>query len=399
MRKTLLLLFLCSSLSVAQNGTSVLARRGIGELQLMTDTRSRGMGLVSATAASESGISISNPALWSFVNGIRLQGDVTMENESYDRYSTTVRSTQLKAAHVAFPVSDALRLRVVTGFVPLSRAQYKASVRQTDPLGEPLTYEYEGSGGISQFRLGASFEPVSSLYLGAAYQYDFGSINRSATAAYDNSNYYSPEQTRSTSFHGSGVMAGLYYNGIKPVALGLSFSSAIKMGVSDELNVSYPTHDSLMTGSSGTQEIPLRFDAGVSVSLLSNLQAHVEYGFQNWESVQNYEAGNVLYNTSHLGIGLEWRLGSRGTSFVDQMVLRGGFAHYTGYVDGGGGQETTNLLTLGVGIPIIDMNRLDMALEYGWRGTDASLLGKRSLLRLSVSFSIGEFWFIRPPMD
>ncbi len=395
MHKTLLLLIALTAVASAQNGTSIMARTGIGELQTWSTPRTRGMGLVNATSVSETDISTSNPALWGFLTGIRLQGEAVMESEHYDRFNGGVSSTQLKGMHVGFPVLDDLALRIVAGFIPVSRADYKASVIvPAEAVGEKYSANYSGRGGITQFRVGGSIKPLPSLYLGAAYQYYFGSINRTADVVWDNENYFSAMQTRSTQFSGSGAMFGVLYTGMAPFTIGVALNTPVALSVSDQLDVSYTTHDSTFSGTSGTQDIPLRLEAGASYRITDALTASVEYGMQNWEKATLFEQGVTLYNTTKLGAGVEWRLGNHDSPLLHQVHLRAGFAQLTGYV-GDGGQETTTLLTLGAGFPIIARNRVDMALEYGWRGSDGTLLGKRSLMRLSMSFTIGEGWFTR----
>ncbi len=395
-------LLLAAASAEAQNGSTVLSRYGGGELQLPITARNRALGWTSTALRSGQDISMMNPALWTDLNGLRLQGDGTYETESYAKdQSLSYGSFGIKGLQFSLPIEEAMRTRIVAGFLPVSRVGYEITGSGT--LGdEAFTADYSGSGGISMFRFGTAVRATPWLSLGIAYQYFFGSAVHASDVRFANGTYFPSVQTRSDAHGGSGFLAGLSLQPIEDLNVGLAVQGATSLNVTRRTVVEYSTHDSTVTGRSGTLDLPLRLSAGLSYRAHKELLLAADVTVQDWTDAQVFDGKQSMLGRSYrLGAGVEWipAAESRLKDDVNTVVYRFGFAHQISHVRLDGNELSEYFITAGAGLPIIGQNRVDLALEYGWRGNDGDTLGARSVFRLSLSVSVGEFYFIRHAAD
>ncbi len=400
LRQTGILLLCLAAIAQAQNGKSPVSRYGIGELHPFTSAFERGMGSVATANASRHAISQTNPALWSQLSEIRLYGDLVFENESFDmnNQSFSYATARIKSLQLAFPVSDEYGIRLVGGVVPYSRTDYKVEGTAAE-AGENYTVVYAGSGGLSMFRIGASVKPVSSVYLGIAYQYYFGTIDQNWEIDYANPMFYDTKEVRSTSHTGSGVLAGLYYTGFKNMSLGFSISPAAALDAKRNFTYQYSLGDSTMEGAKGTQDVPLSFTAGATWKFTPEWRVGVEYAQQDWADASVFDQKQSQLDKAYkYGIGFEWTPGLESSDNEDywkQLAVRFGFYNAQGYIHIDDEFRKESVFSAGFGFPVIGTNRADLALEYGWNGASDQPAGQRTFLRLSLSISAGETWYKR----
>lgn len=399
-KRTGLLLLLLAAVATAQNGKAPISRYGIGELHTYNSARERGMGSVSSASATKYSISQTNPALWGELTGIRIMGDMVFENESFDMGGNTFSYTtgRIKSLQLSFPVSDEYGSRIVGGILPVSRSEYEVT-GYADESGEPYKTTYSGAGGLSAFRIGGSFEPLSSVYIGAAYEYYFGTIEQNWTLDFDNGSFYQAKEVRSTSHSGSGVLLGLYYTGINNLTLGASYSPTVALDATQNLTVRYSSGDSVITGAQGTQDIPGRLTLGATYAFNKSLLFGVEYQQQDWTDAMVFDAKqNHMGNAYTIGAGLEWIPGEVPTTeeeYWKQTVLRFGFRHSQRYIDLDPDYQKEYALSAGLGFSIMGISRADLGLEYGWSGVAEQPAGSRNFFRMTLSISAGEEWFKR----
>lgn len=382
----------------AQHGMSILSRYGIGELGACSTARQRGMGYLSAALFSQHDINQTNPAAWSSLNGMRLQGDLVYEFESYSKNSNlSYGATAVSGLQFAIPVEDMLRTRVVFGFLPVSRVGYKLNTYDSTQ-GNRFQTEYLGNGGISSLRLGAAMQPLPFLRLGAAFEYYFGAIDQEWDINFEGGTYVNSRQTLSTSHHGTGGFFGMQLTPIDNLTLGASFTAPATLTASRDEFYQYYSGDTTILGAGGTTDIPMRWSAGAAYQVTPSVLVGADYTQQSWKDAQIFRSAQMQLGTqSRLSAGIEWSpaAGELSPSSWRRLSYRLGIMRQTGYVSIGGIDETETFVTAGLSIPIFTQNRIDLGLEYGWRGDETSVLGSRSLLRLSASFCVGEFFFVR----
>ncbi len=397
MKRIFLFLFLSVTVATAQNGGTIESRYGIGELDNMATARQRAMGSVTTGIASGYDLSLTNPASWSSVTELRLQGGFTYEYLSISKADAGTSSGAIKGFQFVLPLEESWKLRVATAMLPVSRSSYATSAEGSVD-GESYTGTYEGSGGISQLRFGASIEPLPHVQVGIAYQYYFGTIDQDWELKFHNGVYYSALQTRATSHSGSGILAGLQYDGIQGLTLGVSVQPETQLRASRNFVLQYSTEDSILTGESGTQDLPMQLYVGASYQVTEKLLVAAEYSTQDWSEALIFDRKQKQLGKQYkIGVGAEWypyknELGYRTLS---RTALRLGFYTQQPYLTISDEAATEYFLTAGIGFPIFGSSRGDFALEYGWRGSEDDLLGKQDIIRASISVSVGESWFIR----
>ena len=397
MKKIILGILILTSVSVAQNGGTIESRYGIGELDQMLTARQRGMGGAATALQSNADISAINPASWSAINELRLAGGLAYEYLSLSKADASITSGAIKGFSFVFPLEESLRLRLGSSIQPVSRANYK-TIGYGTLDGESYSVLYEGSGGLSMFRAGLSAEPIAHVKIGAAYQYYFGTIDQLSELRFDNGSWFNARQTRATAHSGSGFHLGVLYDGIRDVHIGVSLRPPTSINASRNLVIEYSTVDSTINGASGTQDIPLAFSAGIAWQLTDALLVAADYSRQDWTEAEMFEGKQNGQGAAYkFALGAEWYpyKNDPDARTLSRTAFRLGWYLQQPYMtfDNENAQET--FITAGAGFPIFGANRGDIAIEYGWRGNDAHVLGTQRILRLSLSVTVGEPWFIR----
>lgn len=397
MKKIIIAFLLCTSFASAQNGGTVESRFGIGELDLLVSARQRGMGTTAVGLLSATDINPINPAAWSSIMELRLQGGMSYERISMSRSDNAVSIGAIKGFSFVFPLEESMHLRLGSALMPVSRSEYRTLGYGTIE-GEPFSVTYEGKGGLSLFQAGLSAEPLPHVKIGAAYNYYFGNIDQSSELRFDNGAWFPAKQTRATSHSGSGFLVGLLYDGVQDLSFGVSMRTASALNASRNLVYEYTTSDSTLNGSSGTQDLPTALSAGVSWQMTDELLLATDYSRQDWTEA-------IMFDRKQTGQGeaYKWAVGAEWYPYKNDLeartlsrtAFRLGFYLQKPYVAIENNAGTEYFVTAGVGFPVFGSNRSDVALEYGWRGNDNQLLGTQNVLRLSVSVTVGEPWFIR----
>lgn len=400
----LILLLTVLSITFSQNGGTLSSRYGIGELNMQTTSRQRGMGGVSIPLLSSYDITNNNPAAWTEINSVRLEGSLLLENLSTDLTSGTYtsKSAGIQGLQFALPFDKELGLTVVTGFLPLSRSEFKVETRGVE-AGEAYRLDYESQGGISVFRLGFSYRPISSIHFGAVYNFNFGTLSQVSNITFDNGTYYGTNQSRSSSHNGSTFGFGAIYSGINDLTIGVMLTTGTEIRSSRSLAFSYSTHDSVIADQAGTITLPMIFGFGVSYLLNDHLLLAMDYSGQDWTNAKIYDQTQTDFSSSHkISGGVEFAPSKEtGASFIERSAFRLGLYYRTSYIKLQDQSQPTSELTFttGMGFPIGAHTRGDFAIEYGMRGSNSDLFGKDSIFRLSFSISASELWFTRRSDD
>ena len=397
MKRLLLGFLLLTSFASAQNGGTIESRFGIGEMDLMSTARQRGMGSVATPLSSATDISLANPATWSSIDELRLQGGLAYEHLSMSKTDATVGIGAIKGFSFVFPLEESMRLRLGSSILPFSRTDYRAEGSGAVE-GEPYSILYEGAGGLAMFRAGLSAEPLPHVRFGAAYQYYFGTIEQISELTFENGSWFDARQTRATSHSGSGFLLGLHYDGIRSFSFGVSLRPPASLRATRNLIIEYSTADSTLKGSEGTVDLPLAFSVGAAWQANDGLLFAVDYSRQDWTDANIFDGKqNGLGETYKLSVGAEWYpyKNDLDARTLSRTAFRLGFYLQQPYMTIDDKTSQEYFITAGAGFPIFGDNRGDVAVEYGWRGSEEQTLGTQSILRLSLSVTVGESWFIR----
>jgi hypothetical protein len=417
MKKTVFFLLLCGvvTASRAGNGGSGYSRYGIGDLQYFVSDRAYSMGGAGVAVLSTSSIDRFNPADW--VNITRTSFSV---GALYEGYSTTdgVNSGYFSSANfngimIAFPLLPSHGVVLGAGLMPYSTVNYSTAF-DTSQAGLAYRLGYHGEGGTSEAQVGISANASADLHLGAKFNYYFGTLRHTITQDFtDNSTYTNAEDLRSVELKGIGFSLGAVYSGLgsllkidstKSLTLGIVASTASSLSSTEEHDFTYTTtaltsYDTA-TINVGNLRIPFSITGGISYMTNRFLLAS-DLSFQQWS---RFEATGLIAmtnrNSYRFSIGGELHPPSDASGMpTGRTVYRLGFFYNSTYYLIANEPINETGVTGGMGIPIFFGTRLEIGVQYSFRGTTAQQLQKDKILRISFTLSGDELWFVQPPEE
>lgn len=456
---TFLVLLFIAYLPASAQDNSPYSRYGLGDLVPSTHVSSRGMAGVSAGYSDPYSINFSNPASYAyFQTGAETRSKklsygraildlgLNFENRNITQTSPAGKfnasNSLFSYAQVGVPIKKDWGLSF--GLRPVSRVSYKIvrSERLTDPnTGLPIDSSqtrFEGDGGSYLASLGTGFKVFKktrkdrydfeeSLSLGINAGYYFGRKDISSRRALINDTivYYNGNQETKTNFNNIWFNAGMMYK--LPLKKKGMFLNAGLFGdwgqkmhaTQDRINESfiydenagYVRLDSVsdIKDIKGTIVLPSSVTAGFSIQKFATTvkegswMVGIDFNYQNWSKYRYYGQVDSVKNKWEVRLGAQLNPVPKKGYFTNVSYRFGLFAG-TDYI------MVQNKLpqygvTFGMGLPMRFVRTapnqttiINLALEYIKRGNNNNLL-KENLFRLSVGFSLSDFWFFKKKYD
>ncbi|MDH3253043.1 MAG: hypothetical protein OEM41_09650 [Ignavibacteria bacterium] len=395
----------CVSPARAVEGSSSYSILGIGDIRFASGVRSAGMGYTGTALPGANYINLLSPGTWSRINRTRLEAGFLMEgfNSSDANSSRYLANGSFGGASLAIPISPSHGFVFTGGFTPFSNTSYDIFTSATEG-GIGFSVHNVGTGGFSRGRAGFSYAPGPDLALGAAVEYTFGNLTRTTTLTPIGGSLAGGTTKEKTSARGTGALVGAVYSGfgglaesLKPLVIGFSFSSrATLRGTTLRNSETQNETDSTSEVITGLA-IPYQLSIGAAYQLGERYLFTADYSRQPWSTADLGAARNSEIRDSYrFGFGVE-RFGSREqfAGWIKRLVLRLGFYYEeTYYIANGTGINAWGV-TGGMAIPLSGETRLNIALEYGGRGTARNNLIKDNIFRLSLSLNLSEEWFVQ----
>ena len=411
----LMLVLLSASTLLAQSGGSAYSLVGLGDLVYFPSTRSAGMGYTHLALPSPGTINSVSPAAWSAIRHTILEGTVL-----YEGYNSTdgVRSRYLSDADfngglLGLPLSEKLGLAVVLGFTPYSRVDYDTYGQDRFVAAPQDTFAYSlhyvGTEGLGKGRLGVAISPIEGLAVGGAFEYIFGTFERTLEQIPDDANLYrGGTQRQTTRANGAQGTFSLIFNGfgqiadvLEPLSIGGLISTRSVVQYTQRNIYEFSTVRDTLTDVEGEAVIPLAYGAGVAYRVTPRLLLAADYYNQAWRKseIAGVRPPNIR-NAHRFGVGLEWGASPLPTAgWAQRLAFRLGYSYNASYVELNGRQITEWALTAGLDFPFSGLTRLSLAGSFGQRGTTEDNLIKDTIIRVAVSLTIAEQWFVRPEDD
>lgn len=407
--KFVLLTFIALPAILWAEGGSVYSRLGIGDLTYSYSARRIGMGELGVAVSDREFIGSINPASWTRLNMTRFETALNFQN--FKTQSSDISSyhsyTNFSGAVIGVPLERDLGLSLVGGMIPYSTVNYKV-VEKHPGSDYPNNVTYDGSGNVSKAFIGGSYKTPWDISIGASFDYYIGKVDYHSTIDFtSNSSYYSAEYQKTYKTAGIGGSFGIISNDLSKM-LGLSKISEMRVGLalnvassfnSDSSYIVYNTNgtDTLATGKTNA-DLPLRFAAGLSFVYNKAYNITLDYLYQPWNK---YKFGNQsalnLRSLQKVSAGIEYKNPDmRETGFFERTMVRGGVSYeQTQYQLYGQGINEYSVYA-GFSFPLAYENSIDLAFQYGVRGTTDMSLVKEKIFRTNVTISLGELWFFRP---
>jgi hypothetical protein len=403
-------LLVLSALPLFANGGSVYSRYGIGDLRSTFSARRMGMGGLGIAMSDQQYISDINPASWNSLRLTRLEmaflynGD-KLESKDYSVYHT---STVFNGLMLGFPIERDLGISLVMGIVPYTNVEYDVKEEIVDTIQtETHKHEYKGNGGINKFVIGASYRLPFGLSLGLSYDYYIGRIENTSVIIFsDSSTFVNAAFNRQMTYNGMGFTAGLISNDLAPyiglssiknLRVGLTYSSAVSINTDSLMNMVTTVGTVTASTKSFQTELPYKLGVGISFNWTNDFLLNLDYLYQPFSKLtENGRTNQYMKDYAKYSFGLEYHNAEiRSGSFWDYIAVRGGISYEESQLTVKGTDFTQLSFYAGLLFPISFDNTLDVAFQYGTRGTTDNNLIKENFFKINFSLSLGDIWFTR----
>lgn len=405
--------------------TSPYSAYGIGKGLFDNNTEQGGMGDISTLNLNPYGQSANfyNPAanqsLRMTTFNISLRGDDTQYK--YNQNKEKSGTAYISNLSLAFPVSP--KSRAGFGYQPYSTTGFDV-IKVDSTSTTPLNAQYQGEGGINSVHAFYSYNVTPEISVGARANFLFGDQNKNEKISVQGGSLITDYDTK-TSYSGYQFAIGTVYNKRIGDNHRLNIGATYTLGTKIKSQFTYyvstynyngPTMIALDTISyihnkNAKTQLPNEFSFAASYGkdLKWNVAAEIKYAM--WSDYSNpvYESNTSL--TSNLQFKDSYRaaLGAyyipnfnSYKSYLDRVIYRGGIYYERGNFNLNYHQINNYGATLGFGLPVgktNDASMLNIALEYGKKGSTKHQLVQENYIGFRLGFDFNDIWFRKRVID
>ena len=407
----------------AQNGLlSPYSAFGAGTMQSYLNVRNMSMGGIAVGLSAPGDMNPFNPATYrTGVDTLSVRFDVGFnlgmnrlgQNLSGEKLHNQSTSGGLSNLEFYFPVCKWYKMAVY--LMPVTEMNYRSSYfSDSIPHIGKTQLIHSGDGGVSKAGWGHAFGwgPVS---VGVNLSYMFGKIEKDATLSYlDDSlaayagkaRYYTETKLNGFSadlgityaarvykdhyltFGGAYSFAATLYGKRTTMAAGV-FSSVTDTAFLPDAE------------SRGKMVLPSSVRAGISYERRGQYVIGVDFTYTWWKDFSDYgKVYDYFENTFSINAGAELKNDPQAASKARRVAYRIGGFYQQQCVSYDGHRLQSFGLSVGVGIPVRKSRSLiNIGVQYGKTGSLNLGQIREDYLRIGVSFSSVETWFVKPKYD
>lgn len=396
----------------------------------LRNANSAGMGLSGVAIYNGVVANYANPAVWSRTLFTLANGSIRLQRTMAEDANSNTTSALLDALNfqLILPIYKD-KLGVSIALTPLSRKNYSYFNQGVVPSSEIGTFDdliylndNKGEGGLTRVELGAGYSLGKNVSVGYSASVYMGLFENSIATSFSNPIYRPLTYDFNERQFGIGHRLGLYtfknslFYDQDLLSFGLNLELPVNLTVKDRVSATYTVIDGQdqfgnervenretdlnVAGRSGegSMKLPLKMEAGFLYQKTPSLGVSAEYLYQPWS---NYESrsglnDNLLVDRNRIAAGLQWlpSIRARRPNFITNMQYRVGLSYDSGYLR----INDTNIdgiaAHLGLSIPAKNSrSSLDIAFEYGRRGSTDNGLVSESYWTLKMSFNLAELMF------
>ncbi|MBK5194177.1 MAG: hypothetical protein JJE07_13420 [Flavobacteriaceae bacterium] len=325
-----------------------------------------------------------------------------------DQVSESSRTTSLDYLAIGVPTG---KLNFGFGLIPFNSVGYKIL-----NVNEETANRFTGRGGMNKVYLSTGYAVTDNLSLGVNVNYNFGNIQKNFTA-FQNGIQFGTRQIDRTDLSGFNLNFGLDYQ--RALSDNLNFYTAATYSPKMDITAKKIRNTATITlGANGSELVTSEKDITFpdsDLSLPAQLTLGAGLGASNkWflgAEYSNIQAEDFNFVTPNQDVSYQnasqYRLGgfyipqyNSLTSYFNRIVYRAGIRfEETGLQIN---NEAINEfgISFGVGLPVgNNFSNANLGIEYGQRGTTNSGLIKENFLKLSISLSLNDKWFVQRKFD
>lgn len=402
--------------AVAQNVSSTpYSQFGLGQIQKNSSIISLGMGGVSNGLRMDNAINTQNPASYSAIQYTTFEvgafgNFLKLENNTGSAFRNNAALSYLK---LAFPITK--KLGASFGLIPVSGMGYESSIKSTF-IDTPVTQIFKGEGGVNQFYIGAGYSINSNWSLGLNASYIFGTLDRSKSNEFpDSTGFLNVRQTNSTNIGSLFINYGIQYqkdlSNDKYITIGLNGNPASNLSATRNtvstryyyVNSTERTIDTIQNtiDQSGKVYFPMINSLGFIYGKKNHWMIGSDVTLGNWSDLKLFNVSQNLNNTFDLSLGGSYIPDYNAVgNYLKSVEYRFGFNYNKSYVNIAGQDINQMSATIGFGMPLPKTkSRINLAVEFGKRGTLNSGLIKESYIGVHAGFNFCDKWFIQSKYD
>lgn len=393
-------LFFIANFVVFAQGGSNFSIFGIGDIIHNSSAVYDALGTCAVAIPKENSINLINPALWGFLTQTRIRGGYRF-NQNYVQSENShlwQNNGKVDGISYALAIDTAYGSSIAFGFNTYSTVNYYISKRiqvSIDDYYLEGNNIYQGSGGLSQAFLGASFRPLNFLYLGGSVVLNFGTINSYNRTLVWGSYASSAVTEKNDYFIGLGFRGGMVLNPINKGYIGFFYEANNRSNLKSQTRYIYElTLDTTFVNETKI-DMPSSYGVGFAYRIGRTIVTS-EYTQRNFTSM-NYNLGprTSLDKENKFAFGISY-IGSKSTftSYANRITynLGGYYKQLYQKIDGVGINEYA--LTFGFEFPIVGSAMFNAGFVLGGRIPETSSLPKEYFGRMILEITLGETWFV-----
>jgi hypothetical protein len=405
--------------------SSPYSQYGLGTLNDALLPQTRAMGGIAAAINKISGyntINIVNPASYSAINlttiDIGLYGNIS----TLKRGDITGKSNgNFRLSHFNFAAPVSKHSALSFGLVPYSELGY--NYRNTSKIDtNTVNYIYSGDGGLSKAYAGYGFGIGKHLSFGGNISYIFGNLRKFTSTELP----YLTGQSLNSRGEQSNSVGGINYDFGTQLSFDLSDSKHLTFGYSGSAGNtlrSKNTHivSQYLTSPDGNEgsaidtssfqvlsdsriKLPLMHHVGVSYQKDGKYLIGADYSRGNWSALTIAGVNQGLQNSESYSIGGQITPNNNALhSYLALIDYRLGARYDKTYINVSNTNIKQYALTFGFGLPLPRNDRafykINLAGEYGQRGTLSNNLIKENYITIHIGFTLNDSWFAKYKFD
>ncbi len=422
----IIVVFVCFSFFelYAQNRVgSPYTRYGIGDINNIVQTRNKSMGGLAYTIPYRYSIDFVNPALTSNIDSLTFIFDFGVQGESriysVENPPVSMQKSDFNLTYINFGFPINKWWKVSAGLIPFSNVSYSIAAEDS-AFNVPKTYLYNGNGGVNRVFINNAFVFHENIRLGVLAGYNFGKIYQSNGIKFDGSDGGLLNIVEQNSFQINdfnfevGLFSKYKINQNNKLLLGLVY------GYNDKLTAYRSTviYNTLSVGSSviqdtifhtdsekGTIGLPQKIGIGLGYLLNDKFYIGIDYTNMSWNNSPFFEELDTLRNSNIISLGTEYvpaGLNTNPLRYSQGIIYRGGAFFKQTFMSFSGTEYPINDfgISFGLGLPIKRSKTVfNFSIQVGQRGSLENSLIQEKYFILSLSFNLGDTWFIKGKFD
>jgi hypothetical protein len=376
---------------------TVLSSKGTGTPFFFPNTRSMGMGGLSIAYTDPFTISRVNPAGLFTIKTTSLSLQYFYENNKYkDNYSQSATSQYSNLDGFNFVLPFGKNVGFGLGLIPLTRMDYHFAW-DNEIQDVSYTKSVEGQGGLNIITASFFWSIHPSISIGISGDYMFGEMEETWRVEYDSLGFLPSNDLFSTKNWGFTFTAGCIVRPIQRLTLGAIYSPDVIL--KNKTNIYYSFFEDTSLSHEGSLEYPGVLGIGASFLIRQNVNVGIEFVQKDWTILAvNEQTVQGVQKILRFSAGGEIKPSlDESAPYWKKINYRVGYSRQPYFArDPDGNTINEQWFTIGFGLPLIrHQSQIDIALNFGKRGSLKTNGLSENLFRLSLSITGGEKWFIR----